>query len=99
MKVFIKNRGSGKTMRMLYASELTDSVIVCSTEQSKKYILSLAKQFDINILPPMTVKELLQDNKMKSPVNKKILIDNMEDVMSELMKNMGYDVVASTISK
>lgn len=79
-KVFNLPRGSGKSMRMLYASEFTSAPILC-TKPTKEYLRGIAKRYEIKIPEPITVDEFLQ-NKAKYP---KILVDEALCVLNDFI--------------
>lgn len=79
-KVFNLPRGSGKSMRMLYASEFTLVPILC-TNTSKDYLRDLAKRYEIKIPEPITVAEYVR-NKAKYP---KVLVDEALCVLKDFL--------------
>lgn len=44
MKILRMDRGAGKTFYLIKLSAILDSPIICTTEQSKKYILDKARE-------------------------------------------------------
>ena len=58
IKIFNLPRGSGKTTRMLYASEFNNAPIICSTESRKRHIIKAAKELNLEIPDPLTVHEI-----------------------------------------
>ena len=79
-KVYNMPRGSGKSIRMLYASEFTSAPILC-TNSSKDYLRDLAKRYEIKIPEPITVDEYVQD-KAKYP---RILVDEALCVLKDFL--------------
>ena len=95
MKVFTLPRGSGKTMRMLYASEFNNIPILCVGEATKNCLIEQAKQFNLNIPEPVTVREI---DTLKSKRIDKILIDELAAVMQSIFNTYGLNIVGCTIS-
>lgn len=79
-KVFNLPRGSGKSMRMLYASEFTSAPILC-TYTSKDYLIDLAKRCNIKIPEPITVSDYICD-RAKYP---KVLVDEALSVLKDFL--------------
>ena len=88
MKIFNLSRGQGKTMRMLYASEYHNAPILCSTCASKTYIVDMAKRQGINIPEPITLSDIVRDNKGVTR-DLDVLVDEMDDVFSQLLRHLG----------
>lgn len=76
-KVFNLPRGTGKSMRMLYASEFNNVPILCANMSCKEYLTDLARRCRIKIPEPITVDDFIQ-NKHKYP---NVLVDEALSVL------------------
>lgn len=83
MKVYSLGRCTGKTTRMIYASELHNAPIICTTEGTKRYIVNYAEKMNINIPTPICVREL-SERRMTGIDS--VLIDDATSVLCEMMK-------------
>ena len=63
-KVFNLPRGTGKSMRMLYASEFNNLPILCANRSCKESLVDTAASYKIKIPEPITVDDFIQ-NKQK----------------------------------
>lgn len=99
-KVFNLPRGSGKTMRMLYASEFQHAPILCKDRGHKNYLLQKAKRFGIFIPEPICVNELDDKERLRKDNISNILVDEVLLVLNELVKNKrrGLHIVGCTLS-
>lgn len=70
-RVFNLPRATGKSMRMLYASEFNNLPILCCDHVNKECLKDLASRSKIKIPEPITVDEFVQ-NKYKYP---NVLVD------------------------
>ena len=60
-KVFNLPRATGKSMRMLYASEFNNVPILCANRSSKESLVDLARRYRIKITEPITVDDFVQN--------------------------------------
>lgn len=97
MKIFNLARGKGKTMRMLYASEFSNAPILCHSEQNKKYIIDMAKWFDVNIPEPITVFDVIKNNIRGKHIND-IVVDDIDYVLKQLLSTYGLNMIGGTIT-
>lgn len=98
MKIFNLQRGNGKTIRMLYASEFNNAPILCKTDIHKNYITNMAKQYKIDIPEPITVYDITQ-SRLNSYQNDNILVDDMECILKDLLKKyFGFNMIGGTIT-
>lgn len=77
MKIYIRDRRSGKTTDLIKESNEKWLYIVCANHLRAEYINRLAMKLDIDIPHPITVSEL----PIRSPFIDKVLIDDVEDVL------------------
>lgn len=99
MKVFNLKRGKGKTTRMIYASELHNAPILCTTESHKHNIICQARNFDVEIPEPITVQEFV--NTKRGTGIDKILVDELLLIIQNLLScaiGRKIDVIAATLS-
>lgn len=74
-------RGCGKTTELIRAAHKNNLYIICANSQRADNITKLAREMELSIPFPVTVDELpLRSNNIKE-----VLIDDMEDVLSELI--------------
>lgn len=97
MRIFNLSRGQGKTMRMLYASEYHNAHILCTTGKSKQHIMDMAKYYSIHIPEPITVADIVCDKANGKNVNE-VLVDDMDNVFSQLLSYLGYKMIGGTIT-
>jgi hypothetical protein len=72
------SRGCGKTTEMIKIAHEEDLYIVCGSKQRVKHIADLAREMELNIRFPVSVSEL----PLKSNYIKRVLVDDIEDVLS-----------------
>lgn len=88
MRNFVMRRGSGKTTRMIAASEFNRAPIICLDEGRKRSILDMARRYDYRIPSPITVSELLSGKLYGGTVYKDFLVDESQDVLSAIVSNL-----------
>lgn len=91
-RIFNLPRATGKTMRMLYASEFNNVPIMCRNGASKMYLIDTAKRYRIKIPEPITVNEFIRD-KHNYP---DVLIDEAFCVLKAFLGNT--NIVGMTFS-
>ena len=67
-KVFNLPRGTGKSMRMLYASEFNNVPILCANRSSKESLINLASRYKIEIPEPISVDDFIRNKHKYSEV-------------------------------
>ena len=78
-KVFNLPRGTGKSMRMLYASEFNNIPILCANQSCKESLTDLASRYNIKIPEPITVNEFINcEHKYKY---RNVLVDEALSVL------------------
>lgn len=90
MKLICKNRGMGKTHDLIKMSAETGYQIVVHNDQSKRFIAEKALEMGLNILPPITRKEMNLAQYCKNT----FLIDELELFVREF-----GNIHAATINK
>lgn len=98
MKIFGLERGDGKTIRMLYASEYQNIPILCHSEIAKKCLTERAKALGINIPEPISVNEL-SDAKTAAGTGD-LLVDDIPLVLQAILNKIGskYNVCGGTFT-
>lgn len=101
MKIYNLPRGAGKSMRMLYASELTSAPILCVDNSARECLVNKARCFGIKIPRPITVHEFIIKAEDYYDL-KRVLIDEALIILQEMIKSMSKrthtDVIAVTLS-
>lgn len=96
MKIWNKPRGSGKTIRMLYASEYTGKSILVSTRQRASQLEFEARRLHLNIPHIMCVSEFLDKNSIKC--SQEIIIDEAFDVLEAFICGVRPNINISDIT-
>ena len=81
MKIIRMDRGKGKTTELIKLSAKTGIPIVCATVQQVDTILAKAERMGLAIVQPIPV------NKLKDYEVSKVYVDDMEYVLSTLLKS------------
>ena len=97
MKIFNLPRQTGKTTRMLYASEYHNAPILCANQATKHYVAEMARQSQINIPKPITIDDIV-NHKIKSQGCKGIMVDDIERVLQSILVQYGVDILGATIT-
>lgn len=97
MRIFNKKRGSGKSTRMLYASEYMNAPIICVTDVQKNLLKSRAKELGLDIPEPICIGEI---GDAKTSLNTAdVLVDEMPLVLQRLLSRYGsYHIVGGTLT-
>lgn len=99
MKVFNLKRGAGKTIRMIYASELHNAPIICMNSVAKDEIIKKAKMLDIKIPEPLSVQEFIT-TKRGTGITDVLIDESMLSLQNLLSCTMGrqINVIAATLT-
>lgn len=81
MKIYRRDRQSGKTTQLIKESNEKWRYIVCANHQRAENISNLAQKMGLDIPYPITVGEL----PIRSPFIKQVLIDDVEDVLETIV--------------
>lgn len=96
MKLINKNRGTGKSTQLLYTSATTGYPIIVATERQAEYLEKMAEELGLEIPKPITFRRF---NQYFIPRDSKILVDNLEFMLNDILKDyFGTEVCAATIS-
>ena len=98
MRIWNRPRGSGKTVRMLYASEYTGNNILVPDKQHADILELRAKQLHLNIPKVITVKDFVNH---RCECSKNIIIDEsiycLELLIKAIRPNTGISDITFTI--
>lgn len=75
-------RACGKTTELIKKASEEHLYIVCADRNRLRVIINMAKQMERDIPFPITVDEL----PLRSPYIKEVLVDDVEDVLSRLIR-------------
>ena len=98
MRLLIKERQSGKTTGLIYASEATGYPIATANEGMVCNIKQMAEKMGCNIPEPITFCQL---RNYKSAMNlyENILIDEVESILGAALNNyLHCKVISATLS-
>ena len=96
MELIIKDRGAGKTIGLLYTSEVTKYPIVVSTTAAVRFLKESANRLGLTIPEPLTVRELRERERIHPEC---VLVDEVYTIIGEAMDNyLGCHVVAATMT-
>lgn len=98
MELLIKDRASGKTTGLVYASEATGYPICVSTLSRIETIITTALELGCIIPQPVTVAEL-KSGYFKGSSIKNVLFDEVSEILGDAVNNyLGINVVGATMS-
>lgn len=95
MKLIDRERGSGKTTKLIYTSEMTGYPIVTQNSQSVEHIIRQAQELGAKIPKPMTVKEMCTVRGIRFD---KILIDEGFSIIENALKAYFNGVGVATVT-
>lgn len=92
MKIINLPRGHGKTTRLLYASEFTNTPILCANQASKQHLQDSAKKLNLKIPEPITPSDVTMDGVFKTSMrNQDVLVDEAPMVLQSLLSCLGMN--------
>ena len=95
MKKIIRPRQSGKTSELIRMSEQTQTYIVTPTMARAKITAQMAQELGHNIPFPVSLAEYLRSG-FRGTFIKHILIDDADDVLQELFREVQIDAITMT---
>lgn len=99
MRILIKDRGTGKTTGLIYASEATGYPIATGNENMVSNIKHLAEEMGCNIPEPATFWELQNGRCKGNRLYDTVLIDEVECILEDaLSQYLGCTVKCATMS-
>lgn len=98
MRLLIKERASGKTTGLIYASEATGYPICVAVQARVNHIIQMAEEMGCNIPQPVTVTEL-RNGLFKGSEVHNVLFDEVREILEDALSNyLGVNVVGATMS-
>ena len=92
MKIINLPRASGKTMRLLYASEFNYIPILCPTNAAKIHLIEQANRFGLKIPEPIAVSEITSERiKNSKATEMDLLVDEAPCVLQMLLSSLGMN--------
>lgn len=82
MKVYVSNRQTGKTTKLIRESAKTGAIIATNSCHTAAYIKYLAKQIGLTIPDPVTYQAMIKDCMKKK--TKRYLIDELHMMLWQL---------------
>lgn len=99
MRVINKARGKGKTTGLLYTSSIMNIPILTFNRRSCDILKEKAAQLGFEIPEPLAVSDLYGNpEKVISMVVKDVLVDETLAVLENLLKHLGANPVAVTLT-
>ncbi len=99
MKLIVKGRGSGKTTRLIYASEVTGIPIATSTRVNAEHIKDMAERMGCNIPEPTTYRDLASNCYLGSTKYDSVLADDVDSIIQKALDSyLNCHVVAATMT-
>ena len=100
MKFLFKNRGTGKTVGLLFTSEATGYTIIVDSERQVEYLKSKANELGITIPEPMTSDTFRSYGHSHCSLIKGILIDEADSIIEKALIDYfsGANIVAITMT-
>lgn len=83
-KLIFGDRHSGKTTELIKESARTGAYIVVSCRNEAHNVFRSAKELGLDILFPLTVTDIISEYPSSYILQKGILIDNLEEIISRL---------------
>lgn len=83
-KLILGDRQSGKTTELIKESARTGAYIVVSCRKEAHNVFRSAKELGLDILFPLTVTDIISEYPSSYILQKGILIDNLEEIISHL---------------
>ena len=85
MRKLIDGRCTGKTTKLIYTSHIMGYTILVATEKRKMFVEDTAKRMGLKIPTPITVTNILHENRgLEKPP--RLIIDDSDDVIRSLIQ-------------
>lgn len=102
MRHFIMRRGTGKTTKLIAASEFNHAPIICVSDADRRHIIELSRKYDYRIPMPVTAQELVSGRLLGNHTYTSYLVDESQDVLaamvSALTKGGAHCLIGMTTS-
>lgn len=85
MKLIMNGRGTGKTTKLIYASEVTGIPIATYSNTNAKYIKDMAERMGCNIPEPTTYYDLANNHHRGNMQYKSILADDIDSIFQKAL--------------
>ena len=86
MRKLIDGRCTGKTTKLIYTSHIMGYTILVATEKRKMFVEDTAKRMGLKIPTPITVTNILHENRGSLEKPPRLIIDDSEDVIRQLIQ-------------
>lgn len=99
MKLIVNGRGTGKTTRLIYASEVTGIPIATFSKANAEHIKDMAARMRCNIPEPVTYRELANNHYIGNAKYDSVLADDVDSVIQKALDSyLNCHVVAATMT-
>lgn len=86
VRKLIDGRCTGKTTKLVYTSHIMGYTILVATEKRKMFVEDTAKRMGLKIPTPITVTNILHENRGSLENPPRLIIDDSEDVIRQLIQ-------------
>ena len=99
MKLIMSGRGTGKTTKLIHASEVTGIPIATYSTMNAEYIKDMAERMGCNIPEPTTYYDLANNRHLGSTRYKSILADDIDSVLQKALDSyLNCKVIGATMT-
>jgi hypothetical protein len=100
MNIINKPRGTGKTVELIYASEVTGARIITRSETQARCVLQKSKELGCHIPTPYSIDKYKSCNHSEEVADDEdILIDDLDWSLDDILKDyFNHNVFAVTMS-
>lgn len=99
MRLIVSGRGSGKTTKLIHASEVTGIPIATYSKTNAEYIKDMAERMGCNIPEPTTYHELASNCHLGSTKYKSVLADDIDSVLQKALDSyLNCHVIGATMT-
>ena len=86
LRKLIDGRCTGKTTKLIYTSHIMGYTILVATEQRKRFVEDTAIKIGLKIPTPVTVKDIVKENRGSLEKPPRLIIDDSDDVIRNLIQ-------------
>lgn len=99
MKLIMNGRGTGKTTKLIHASEVTGIPIATYSKMNADYIKDMAENMGCNIPEPTTYHELANNHHLGSTMYKNVLADDIDAILQKALDSyLNCKVIGATMT-
>lgn len=99
MKLIMNGRGTGKTTKLIYASEVTGIPIATYSKTNAEYIKDMAERMGCNIPEPTTYYDLANNHHCGNMQYKSILADDIDSILQKALNSyLNCHVIGATMT-